>query len=67
MGSRQDVAIDVAPQTTWHCAPNTRAESARCVLCARACCPPRAASPCPFVSPCQPTTRGPPAVVRLQG
>eukprot|EP00964_Phaeocystis_antarctica_P022372 scaffold12412_cov75-Phaeocystis_antarctica.AAC.1 len=30
-------------------------------------CPPRAASPCPFVSPCQPTTRGPPAAVRLQG
>ena len=39
MGSRQELAIDVAPQNNRTARANTRGESARCVLCARACLP----------------------------
>ena len=53
----------VTPQNR---SPRTHDHRAWCVLCAALACPPRAASPCPFVSSCQPTTRGPPAAVHLQ-
>ena len=55
-GSSVSLPIDdvVTPQNR---SPRTHDHRAWCVLCAALACPPRAASPCPFVSSCQPTTR----------
>ena len=56
-------------QLTWHpetkeCAPAlTHEESHGASSVPALADPPRAASPCPFVSSCQPTTRGPPVLL----
>jgi hypothetical protein len=58
--------IDVAPRTEGLRARRTHERAHDVSSVPALACPPRAAPPCPFVSSCQPTTRGPPAAVHLQ-